>query len=273
MNNSLEKYLKNKKIHFLTFFFIIISICASIYFSSTDKKKVDATDEVSFEELEKLENKEVIETIEPEKPELKEVNKTKNEKKNLKENLSKETSQKNEKQKNEESNPKELVSDLHQGLKKISSGNILNYKEIIKLVQKTYDTEKMLKMIIGDVWKNSSSDEQKQLINVFEEYISINYIKRFSKIEEPVFQFLENKNVANFLMIKTQLVLKQNEKIPISYLLTKKGEKWKIFDVLLAGSVSEIATKKSEFNAFLKDGKIDSLLEALRKKNKLLLKN
>ena len=160
---------------------------------------------------------------------------------------------------------------MHQGLKKISSGNILNYKEIIKLVEKTYDTEKMLKMIIGDVWKNSSSDEQKQLINVFEKYISINYIKRFSKIEEPVFQFLENKNVANFLMIKTQLVLKQNEKIPISYLLTKKGEKWKIFDVLLAGSVSEIATKKSEFNAFLKDGKIDSLLEALRKKNTLLI--
>ena len=98
MNSSLEKYLKNKKVHFLTFFFIIISICASIYFSSTDKKKVDATDEVSFEELEKLENKEVIETIEPEKPKLKEVNKTKNKKKNLKENFSKETSQKNDKQ-------------------------------------------------------------------------------------------------------------------------------------------------------------------------------
>ena len=162
---------------------------------------------------------------------------------------------------------------MHQGLQKISAGSFKNYEEITKLVNKTYNTEKMLKMIIGEAWKNINSNEKKELIIVFNEYISKNYIKRFSKIKDPVFETLENKKLANFFMIKTLLLLKNNEKVSISYLLTEKDEEWKIFDVLLAGSVSEIATKKSEFNSFLKDGKIDSLLEALRKKNKLLLKN
>ena len=57
----------------------------------------------------------------------------------------------------------------------------------------------------------------------------------------------------------------------INYLLSLKNEKWKIFDVLLAGSVSEIATKKSEFKSFIKDGDINPLIEALSKKNKILL--
>ena len=43
------------------------------------------------------------------------------------------------------------------------------------------------------------------------------------------------------------------------------------FDVLLAGSVSEIATKKSEFSSFIKNGEIEPLIGAL-KKNSVLLK-
>ena len=37
-----------------------------------------------------------------------------------------------------------------------------------------------------------------------------------------------------------------------------KNDKWKIFDVLLDGSVSEVATKKSEFRIYIKEKKIDS---------------
>ena len=72
-------------------------------------------------------------------------------------------------------------------------------------------------------------------------------------------------------MIKSHLILSDDEKVSINYLLSLKNEKWKIFDVLLAGSVSEIATKKSEFKSFIKDGDINPLIEALSKKNKILI--
>ena len=72
-------------------------------------------------------------------------------------------------------------------------------------------------------------------------------------------------------MVKSNLILNSKEKVSINYLLTLKGEKWRIFDVLLAGSVSEVATKKSEFSSFIKEGSISPLIEALKKKNKELL--
>ena len=46
-----------------------------------------------------------------------------------------------------------------------------------------------------------------------------------------------------------------------------KDNTWKIFDVLLDGSVSEIATKKSEFRIYIKEKKIDELIKALKKFN------
>ena len=49
-------------------------------------------------------------------------------------------------------------------------------------------------------------------------------------------------------------------------MLIKKNNKWLIFDVLLNGSISEIATKKSEFNETLNNGGINSLIQMINKK-------
>ena len=45
----------------------------------------------------------------------------------------------------------------------------------------------------------------------------------------------------------------------------KNKNKWLIFDVLLNGSISEIATKKSEFHETLNNGGITSLISLIDK--------
>ena len=72
-------------------------------------------------------------------------------------------------------------------------------------------------------------------------------------------------------MVKTELILNNNEKVGINYLLIFNNNKWKVFDILLSGSVSEIATKKSEFSSFIRNGDMSPLIAALKKKNAELL--
>ena len=71
------------------------------------------------------------------------------------------------------------------------------------------------------------------------------------------------------MLVKTDLVV-DKEEVSINYLLLFDDNKWRIFDVLLAGSISEIATKKSEFSSFISDGKITPLINALKKQNSVL---
>ena len=66
------------------------------------------------------------------------------------------------------------------------------------------------------------------------------------------------------MLIKTDLIVDE-EKVLINYLLLFENNKWRIFDVLLAGSISEIATKKSEFSSFIRDGKITPLIKGLKR--------
>ena len=55
------------------------------------------------------------------------------------------------------------------------------------------------------------------------------------------------------------------DKIKINYLLIN-NRGWRIFDVLIDGTVSEISTKKSEFSKYLKGGGVDLLIKELKNK-------
>ena len=163
--------------------------------------------------------------------------------------------------------PMMTVNFLHQGLRKISSNNNYDLKNVLKVINRTYDAEKMLKMIIGAGWKNLENTKKKELIMVFKKYISKNYLKRFSKINDVSFSNEKKEKISSdFFLVRSNLIIKQ-EKISIDYLLHLKDNTWKIFDVLLDGSVSEVATKKSEFRIYIKEKKIDELIEALKKFN------
>ena len=163
--------------------------------------------------------------------------------------------------------PMMTVNFLHEGLKQISSNNNSDLKNVLKVINRTYDAEKMLKMIIGAAWKNQDNEKKKELIVVFKKYISKNYLNRFSKIQDVSFSNEKKEKISSdFFLVRSNLIIKQ-EKISIDYLLHLKEDTWKIFDVLLDGSVSEIATKKSEFCIYIKEKKIDELIKALKKFN------
>ena len=169
-------------------------------------------------------------------------------------------------------NPIDTINELHEGLIKVSKKEMDDYKKFMPIINNTYDIQKMLNMILGSAWKNSNMDEKKKISLAFAEYITKNYLKRFIKINDVKFKIEEKKSIKNkFVMIKTTLIPNNSDTVSINYLLSNKNGKWKIFDVLLAGSVSEIATKKSEFSSFLKDGKTNNLIDALNKKNSTLL--
>ena len=163
------------------------------------------------------------------------------------------------------------VNDLQKVLKEISQkNNSIFFQKTLKAVRSFYDAEKMIQMIIGDHWNNISEAKKKELTEVFQTYIASNYLRMFEKISNPSFeQSAEKKIGKNYRLIKTFLILNKDERVEINYLLLKKNEEWKIFDVLLAGSVSEIATKKSEFRKYLKNGNIEELINALKKVSNL----
>ena len=161
------------------------------------------------------------------------------------------------------------VNELHQSLIKISDKtiNIDNLAMIDDVVKNSYDLEKMGKIIIGINWKQMDTKTQEEFINVFKRFISVNYFRRINKINELNFEIQTVTDIENKFKLARVILTADNERFKIDYLLGFKNEKWIIFDVLLDGSISEVATKKSDFKKIIEEKGVGGLVKNLSIRN------
>ena len=153
----------------------------------------------------------------------------------------------------------ELASDkikkLHENLLIINfSEESFKEKFLIldEIIAELYNSKKMIRFIYGRKWKDLDKETKNKLGLTFQKYISFNYVKRFNNIQNLEFEFLSFEEInEKQVLVKTYLRPSVEEKISLDYIISKEEDNWKIFDVLLNGSISEIATKKSEFNSII----------------------
>ena len=70
--------------------------------------------------------------------------------------------------------------------------------------------------------------------------------------------------------MQTRIVKSNGEPVGINYLMRRNGEEWLVSDVYLDGTISELATHRSEFASILRDRGVTGLMIALNKKADLL---
>jgi phospholipid transport system substrate-binding protein len=72
------------------------------------------------------------------------------------------------------------------------------------------------------------------------------------------------------VMVKSQIIKANGEPVNVDYMMRRNGAGWLIADIYLDGAISEVATRRSEFAAILRNQGIDGLLAALNRKADIL---
>ena len=68
------------------------------------------------------------------------------------------------------------------------------------------------------------------------------------------------------LIVKSQLVKSDGDPIELDYLMHEDNGRWLIIDVYLSGTVSELATRRSEFSSVMRRGGPAALVQLLQQK-------
>ena len=163
-----------------------------------------------------------------------------------------------------------IINNFHNSLKlnNVSNENINERVEKLKIsIEDTFNYNKMIKYIYGYQWKKLEQYERNELSQTFFNFISFNYAKRFKEIDKLNFKFdgVENINETRIL-VKTIMLSSENEPIKFYYVFEYEEEKWKVFDILLDGSISEISVKKNDFKRTISDEGASGLIKKLKSK-------
>jgi len=146
------------------------------------------------------------------------------------------------------------------------------FDKLSPVLSKTYDLAAMSKLAVGPAWTTLTPQQQAAITNAFTRMTVATYASRFDGFSGEQFQILETSDRPNGdKIVRTQIVKSDGGAVPLNYLMRKSGPDWKIVDIYLDGTISELANRRAEFGAILKSGGPDALVASLNRQGDKLL--
>ncbi|HMH64871.1 MAG TPA: ABC transporter substrate-binding protein [Rhizomicrobium sp.] len=128
------------------------------------------------------------------------------------------------------------------------------YDKLKPAVEKAFDLPAMTATAVGPTWASLSDADKKALTDAFSRMTTANYAKSFDSFSGEKFT-VEPASVTRGSdhFVKSSLKT-SSETIAFNYRLHEAGSDWKVIDIYLAGNISQMAQKRSDFAATLASG-------------------
>ena len=156
----------------------------------------------------------------------------------------------------------------------MKNGQILGqsgrYARLAPVVDRVFDVASMTRLAIGSSWATLPPAQQQQLIEAFRHYIAATYADRFDSYSGEQLQVTGEQRYNADVIVQTKIVKSDGETTTLNYLMRQNQGSWRISDVYLDGTISQLAVQRSEFNSILRREGVDGLVMALNRKADLL---
>jgi len=139
-------------------------------------------------------------------------------------------------------------------------------------ILQAFDLPLMTRLVVGLPWPSLSVEDQKELVAAFSDFSIATYANQFDDFSGERFEIDPKAAPApgNDVIVKTKLIQSNGEPVQLDYLLRQEQAEWRIIDVFLSGTISQLAARRSEFSGILRQQGVRSLIAVLRQKTKAL---
>jgi phospholipid transport system substrate-binding protein len=140
------------------------------------------------------------------------------------------------------------------------------YQKLEPVVLKTFDVPFMARLSIGPSWGRLTQEQKRRAAQAYGRYIAAVYATRFDGYSGERLEVLGEQKIRRGTMVQSRIVKSDGEPVQINYLVHDNTVGHQVRDVYVTGSISELATKRSEFATILRSNGIDGLIASLNKK-------
>jgi phospholipid transport system substrate-binding protein len=146
------------------------------------------------------------------------------------------------------------------------------FQRLSPAVSQAYNLPLMTRLSVGPDWTKFQPPQQQALTDSFSRYTISVYASRFDDYNGERFEVDSTPTPnANGVVVQTSLVKSDGDKVELNYLMRQGSEgAWQIIDVYLSGTISELATRRSEFIGVIQQGGADGLVRLLQQRSTAL---
>jgi phospholipid transport system substrate-binding protein len=138
------------------------------------------------------------------------------------------------------------------------------FRRLSPAVEAAFELPYMAEKAIGRHWKALGATERDRWLATFAQFTKANYAGRFDRRSDVHFRTLGSEPAAHgTVIVRTELLNPEGENVHLNYRLRSTPAGWKIIDIYLKGTVSELALRRSEYSAVLQRDGFDMLLRSV----------
>jgi phospholipid transport system substrate-binding protein len=140
------------------------------------------------------------------------------------------------------------------------------YDKLAPVITKTYDLPLMARISVGPEWSTLTPDQQGKIIEAFKSLSIATFASRFDGYGGESFQITGESPANTDDIVDTKMLRPNDDAVDLNYRLRKTGDDWKIIDVYLSGTISQLANYRSEFSTTLRTKGADGLIQLINDK-------
>ncbi len=144
------------------------------------------------------------------------------------------------------------------------------FAQLAPVIRSSFDVAFMARLSVGHFWTGLSEAQRQEVTESYGRYISAIYTDRFDSYNGQKLEVTGEQPAPFGLLVKSRIIKRNGEPVEVDYLMRRNGTSWLIADIYLDSTISEVATRRSEFAAILKTQGIDGLIAALNRKADIL---
>lgn len=147
------------------------------------------------------------------------------------------------------------------------------YEQLLPAIHRDFDLAYMTRMAVGPAWNRLSDAQKQEVSEAFSHYITATYADNFDGYSGERFEVTGQQATSYGTIVQSRLIKSDGSPIAINYLMVRNGGQWQVGDIYLTGSISQLATLRSQFSSVLGREGADGLTALLNRKAETLVAN
>ena len=141
------------------------------------------------------------------------------------------------------------------------------FNQIAPAVDGAFDLNGVLAASIGPRLATIPAPQQAALLAIFRKFTIASYASSFDSFSgERLTMLPDQRSVGDDVVVATQIAPAQGAPTRIDYVMRRGPKGWRAVDVLLDGSISQNAVKRSDFRSLVSASSAQPLIDSLQRK-------
>ena len=129
-----------------------------------------------------------------------------------------------------------------------------------------FDFEETARRALGPHWQQRTPAEREEFVKLFSDLLEAAYVGKIDLYQGEKITYVGETVDGDQATVKTRIVTKQGNEVPVDYRLSREKDRWRVYDVIIEG-VSLVADYRTQFNKIIQTSSYDDLVKRMRAKD------